>query len=196
VNIIPGHELPLVDPYVSSGVRVLEFGDKRNPNGLYRTWYESRGAVYTCTDINGRNGAIAQDVRLPFDFGQFDLVTNFGFSEHVSVQAPFWQNAYNATAVGGVFVGTLPKPNHWLHHGWSYWHPSDAFYREWAVANHLEVVTLHDCGPGDPAKRMWGYVLRKTVDAPHVWKDAFNALFWRNPNWDIPTDDTGHYGDA
>jgi len=196
VNIIPGHELPLVDPYVSSGVRVLEFGDKRNPNGLYRTWYESRGAVYTCTDINGRNGAIAQDVRLPFDFGQFDLVTNFGFSEHVSVQAPFWQNAYNATAVGGVFVGTLPKPNHWLHHGWSYWHPSDAFYREWAVANHLEVVTLHDCGPGDPAKRMWGYVLRKTVDAPHVWKDAFNALFWRNPNWDIPTDDTVHYGDA
>ena len=194
--IIPAHELPLIAPYATQGARVLEHGNKKNPSGIYRDWYESRGCAYKSIDINGRDGAIAQDVRQPFDFGQFDVVTNFGFSEHVSVQAPFWQNAYNALAVGGVFVGTLPKPNHWLHHGWSYWHPSEAFYREWAVANHLEVVTLHDCGPGDPAKRMWGYVLRKTADAPHVWGASFDALFWRNPNWDIPTDDTVHYGAA
>jgi len=194
VNIIPTHEIPLIGPYVSHGTRVLEFGDKRNPSGLYRDWYESRGAVYTCTDINGRNGAIKQDVRLPFDFGKFDLVTNFGFSEHVSVQRPYWENAYNALEVGGIFAGTTPKPNHWLHHGWSYWHPSESFYLEWAEANSMEVVTLVDCGPGDPSKRMVGYVLRKLTDAEHVWLPEFNALFWRNRNWDIPQDDTVHYG--
>ena len=194
--IIPAHELPLIDPYVSEGVRVLEFGDKRNPNGLYRTWYESRGAVYTCTDINGRNGAIAQDVRLPFDFGQFDVVTNFGFSEHVSVQAPFWQNAYNATAVNGLMVGTLPKPHHWPHHGWSYWHPMEEFYWEWAELNGMEVLALHDCGPGDPIKRMWGFAMRRLTKAEHLWQPRLGSRFWKNPNWQIPADDTVYYGAA
>lgn len=193
---IPAHELPVLEPYVSHGTRVLEFGDKRNPSGLYRTWYESRGAVYLSTDINGRNGAIKQDVRLPFDFGKFDLVTNFGFSEHVSVQAPFWANCYNATEVGGVMVGTTPQPNHWLHHGWSYWHPSETFFREWAEANQLDILQLEQCGPGDKQKKMWGYALKRTSDAAHVWLPAFDGMFWRNPNWVIPKDATVYYGAA
>lgn len=196
MNIIPAHELPLVEPYVYQGVRVLEFGDKRNPSGLYRDWYESRGCEYTCVDINGRNGAIGLDVREPFDLGQFDVVTNWGFSEHVSVQRPFWENAYTVTAVEGVMVGTTPKPHNWPHHAWSYWHPSETFFYEWAEANGLEVEQLVDCGPGDPIKRMVGYVLRRTTDEPHVWKPDFDQMFWRNPNFQIPKDKKVHYGAA
>lgn len=191
--IIPAHEWPLLEPY-AKGVSILEFGDKRNPSGLYRTQYVENKCSYTCVDINGRNGALGLDVRRPFDVGRFDLVTNFGFSEHVSKQAPFWANAHKALRVGGHHVGTLPKPNHWLHHGWSYWHPHEAFYQAWADVNGYEVVTLVDCGPGDPAKRMWGYVLKKVADLPHAWH--FDSLFWRNPNWEIPADEAVFYGAA
>lgn len=194
--IIPAHELPLLEPYAVDGVRVLEFGNKKNPSGLYRTWYEAAGCRYVSVDINARDGAIGLDVRKPFDLGRFGLVTNFGFSEHVSVQQPFWANAHHALAVGGYHVGTLPKPHHWLHHGWSYWHPQEAFFHAWAEANGYAVQILRDCGPGDPAKRMWGYVLKRQTDAPHVWRPEFDALFWKNPNWDIPKDDTVHYGAA
>lgn len=194
--IIPAHELPLLEPYATQGARVLEHGNKKNPSGIYRDWYEARGCAYTSLDINGRDGAIKQDVRQPFDFGRFDVVTNFGFSEHVSVQAPFWRNAYNATAVGGVMVGTLPKPHHWPHHGWSYWHPMEEFYREWAELNGMEILALHDCGPGDPIKRMWGFVMRRLTHADHVWRPRLAALFWKNPNWQIPDDDTVYYGAA
>ncbi len=194
--IIPAHELPLIEAYATHGARVLEHGNKKNPSGIYRDWYESRGCTYTSLDINGRNGAIKQDVRLPFDLGQFDVVTNFGFSEHVSVQAPFWQNAYNATAVNGLMVGTLPKPHHWPHHGWSYWHPMEEFYREWADLNGMEILTLEDCGPGDPIKRMWGFVMRRLTKAEHVWQPRLGSRFWKNPNWQIPADDTVYYGAA
>jgi len=194
--IIPAHELPLIDPYANDGVRVLEFGNKKNPEGIYRDWYTGRGCTYVSVDINGRDGALKADVRKPFNFGRFGLVTNFGFSEHVSVQRPFWLNAHNALAVGGVHVGTLPKPNHWLHHRWSYWHPMAEFFTAWAQANDYEVVDVHDCGPGDPTKRMWGYVLRKLSDGQHVWLAEFDRLFWKNPTWEIPRDETVHYGAA
>lgn len=196
MTILPAHELPLIEPYAQAGARVLEAGDKRNSSGLYRAWYESRGCAYTCVDINGRNGAVALDFRRPFDLGRFDIATNFGVSEHCSRQRPFWANFHNALEVGGVHVGTLPKPQHWLHHGWSYWHPTEEFFAAWTAANGYQCVWLADCGPGDPAKRMWGYVLRKVSDQPHEWPAEFDRLFWRNPNWDIPADDAVHYGAA
>ena len=191
-SIIPAHEFPLVDPYVKSGVSVLEFGDKRNPSGIYRDWYLSRGASYVSVDINGRHGAHALDVRQPFDLGTFDVVTNFGFSEHVSVQRPYWENAYNALAVGGVFVGTTPQPGHWLMHGWSYWHPMKEFFPAWAQANGMEILSVEDVGPGHPEKRMWGYAIKKIAAVQHSW--GFDHLIWRNPNWEIPKDNTVFFG--
>jgi len=190
---IPAHELPLLEPYIHLGVRVLEFGDKRNPSGLYRDWYEARGATYQCVDINGRNGAFALDVRKRFNLGAFDVVTNWGFSEHVSVQRPFWDNAYYALEVGGVFVGTTPKPEHWQHHAWSYWHPTREFFELWARLNAMEVLVLKDCGPGPRDKRMYGYVMRKSRAGEHIWPSD-TTLFWRNPNWEIPADDKVFYG--
>lgn len=196
MSIIPAHELPFLEPFVAEGVRVLEFGDKRNPSGLYRDWYVEQGCVYTSVDINNRNGAIGLDVRQPFDLGEFDVVTNWGFSEHVSVQKPFWENAYNSMGEGGVFVGTTPKPDHWLNHAWSFWHPKEEFFLAWAEANGMEILMLDDCGPGDPAKRMWGYAIQRWDDAPHVWLPEFDGLFWRNPNWRIPKDGHVDYGAA
>ena len=192
MSIIPAHELPFIEPYALDGCSILEFGDKRNPSGLYKDWYELRGCEYISVDINGRNGAIKQDVRHKFDFGIYDVVTNWGFSEHVSVQEPYWENAHRACAVGGVMVGTLPKPNHWPHHGWSYWHPMEEFYWAWAEANGYSILQLEDCGPGDPIKRMWGFAMQKERDGAHQW--SFDKLFWRNPNWEIPADDVVHYG--
>lgn len=192
---IPAHELPLIDPHAVPGAQVLEFGDKRNPSGLYREWYTARGCDYQCIDINGRHGAHAIDVRAPFDLGQFDVVTNFGFSEHVSEQAPFWRNHYAATKVGGVMVGTTPLPGEWVNHAWSYWHPSREFYEAWAHLNALEVVTLITCGPPHRGlQSMIGYVLRRTLDRPHRWSDGLDRMLWRNRANEIPRDGKVLYG--
>jgi hypothetical protein len=193
VTDIPAHELPLMAPHAIAGARVLEFGDKRNPSGVYRTWYEARGCEYVCVDINGRHGAHPIDVRKAFSLGQFDLVTNWGFSEHVSVQRPFWDNAHHHIRPGGHLVGTTPKPHEWLNHGWSYWHPMREFFEAWAEANRMQIVSLEECGPPHRGlASMWGFVLRRTTDAGHVWRPEFDGLFWRNTAWEIPVNGTVH----
>ena len=107
--------------------RVLELGNKGNVTGLYRHWYEDRGCYYRCIDWNGKDGAFVWDMRHPLsvqhDMGEdlFDVVTNFGFSEHVTEQEAVWRNMHDALEVGGMMAICLPTPPHWESHG--YWQP-------------------------------------------------------------------------
>ncbi len=61
-------------------------GDDPNRPPFASTFYESLGIVYQCIDMAGDNGAIQTDLSkvmsLDSEF-KFDLVTDFGTSEHV-----------------------------------------------------------------------------------------------------------------
>jgi hypothetical protein len=136
---IPADEMQAIGDV--RGLRVLELGNKKNRTGLYRDWYLAQGAAeYVSVDWNGKDGAIAHDMRTELDLGlePFDVVTNLGFTEHVTEQEGVWRNIHNATKAGGSISCCLPFPYHgyektrpnWERHG--YWQPTLEWM--WALA--------------------------------------------------------------
>jgi hypothetical protein len=139
-DILPDHELKLVTPV--AGKTMLELGNKRNGRGVYKTYFQHLGIEHTSVDLNGKDGALPKDLQKPLGLGQFDIVTNFGTTEHVERQEPAWRNI--AKASGGVFVSTTPLPGDWGWHG--RWYPTEDFYRSFAELNGFEIERMYvDC---------------------------------------------------
>jgi hypothetical protein len=71
-------------------------------------------------DLNGLDGA------LPLDLGKkisgydayFDIVTDFGTSEHVYSQYWVFRNVYEFLKIGGIALHTLPLVGYWPKHGY------------------------------------------------------------------------------
>jgi hypothetical protein len=139
---IPRDELDVLSPY--RGGPVLEFGNKKNSSGTYRDWYTAHGCkTYVCIDWNGEDGALDIDCTEPFKLSpsNWSVVTNFGFSEHVTDQPAFWENIHNNTPITGIMCGVTPAPGHWPHHG--ILQPSLQFYKRLAHLNGYDVTKLY-----------------------------------------------------
>lgn len=126
-------DLPPMAPFT-----VLEFGNKKNSTGNYSEWYKEKGClIYKCIDWNGKDGALPLDVNYslcPDDIGyEADVVTNFGFSEHVTNQESFWRNNHNLCKLNGAMSGVTPAPGYWPKHG--ILQPTLEFYAAIAEAN-------------------------------------------------------------
>lgn len=141
--------------------KILEFGNKKNLTGLYKNWYEAKAkyVTYISTDINGLDGAIQWDVTksIPESIlskGPFDLVTNFGFSEHVQTdkgQETFWKHAHELVAMHGKLAIVLPRPGFWKDHGkkvgWpGIYYPYESFYTNFAEANGYIIEDMWTSG--------------------------------------------------
>jgi len=123
VTQLPPDELHTLEPLLKS-FTLIEFGNKKNSTGTYRDFYRANGCTaYASIDWNGRDGAHKLDCNYSLhhtDVGfeaPADIVTNFGFSEHVSDQPSFWRNNHTFVAVGGVMCGVTPCPGDWPTHG-------------------------------------------------------------------------------
>lgn len=114
-NPIPEDEQRIIFPLV--GNRMLELGNKKNPDGVYKTYFESIGIDHTSIDTNGQDGALPLDLRKPINLDPFDMVTNIGTTEHVSDQKGVWENIHNLTKVGGVIASLTPMEGDWWWHG-------------------------------------------------------------------------------
>jgi hypothetical protein len=139
---IPEDELQALPPMDSiKGFTVIELGNKKNQTGVYREAYVAAGAEYNCLDWNAQDGAIAVDLgnELPEKYhGHADLVTNFGFTEHVYTdQIECWNNvARLSSKVGCHLAIVMPMPGHWEHHG--VYQPEPRWYGEWLLKNGYE----------------------------------------------------------
>ncbi len=172
---IRAFEWELWKPYIFKGVRILELGNKKNANGVYKHYLESGGCFHVSIDINGQDGALPIDLRgcvradlafrnLPTEY---DVLTNSGVTEHVeSEQIAAWRNCYELVRVGGVQIHVVPAAGHWMRHG--YFHPKEEFYRRMALLNDMEVVFL-DQYKWTPGKVLTRAVLRKRHNREFVY---------------------------
>lgn len=102
-------------------------------------YFIKRGCSYLAVDApreaERREHVLGIDLNRTFDIGQFDIVTNFGTSEHVFNQAAVFESIHNACRVGGYMVHAVPCAMRW--HGlFGY---TDKFFTELARANGYEV---------------------------------------------------------
>lgn len=67
----------------------------------------------------------------------WDIVTNFGTSEHVFNQFAFMKNCHDLTKPGGISLHALPVASG-MDHGFFNYHPT--FFRSLAIANDYEIL--------------------------------------------------------
>lgn len=138
-NPLPKDEWSILNPLV--GTTMLELGNKKNPDGVYKKYFESIGIEHISIDWNGQDGALKLDLRKPLDLNQqFDMLTNFGTTEHVSDQAAVWENIHNLIKIGGVLISMTPLEGDWWWHGEYY--PRKEFFYEFAKTGY-EIERLY-----------------------------------------------------
>jgi len=103
------------------GLRMCELGNQYMRFGRYKTakqYFESLGVDHTSIDMNGRDGALKYDLSKPIsDFEEyFDIVTNFGTSEHVENQERCFDNIDRMCRVGGAMIHAVPLKGAYKHH--------------------------------------------------------------------------------
>ena len=136
-------EWRLLDPL--HGESMLELGNKRNGDAIYKQYFESLGYRHVSVDWNGLDGALDRDLRIPLwpELGQFDMLTNIGTSEHVGTtlaeQGECWRNIHHLVKTGGIYCGLNPYPDgqSWWWHG--DWYPTPEFMTSFAQANNWEI---------------------------------------------------------
>lgn len=104
---------------------VVELGDQIWKSDLdirypAKKYYENLNVLeHVSIDINGLNGALKLDLNkdLPMEFhNRFDIVTNYGTSEHVSNQSSVFKNIHNLCKENGIMIHVVPYINNWPKH--------------------------------------------------------------------------------
>jgi hypothetical protein len=141
------------------------------------------GFEYKALDIFDAFNTILFDLNIhqPSDFlrNNFDLVTNFGTTEHIINQYLAMKSIHDFTKIGGLIYHDLPMSGYHQHGYFSY---NPLFFEHLAQANDYEIVMQHyskggavtappvmsENGYPDASYHDFGieFILRKTSDAP------------------------------
>ena len=116
------------------------YGDGAVPKpDAQATFYSIFGATdYRSLDLTDPRADFALDLNHPLpDIGKFDVVTDFGTSEHVFNIGQSFANIHNLLKSGGVALLTLPSYGY-IDHGFYNIHP--CAYLDMAKANAYEIV--------------------------------------------------------
>ena len=128
--------------FVSS---ITEKAPKSNPLTT-QEFYEALGiSDYACIDVNGENDALVYDLNTDImqNYGiekTYDLVTNFGTTEHIFNQYQCFKNMHDLLKVGGLAIHILPFEGY-LNHGYFNYQP--AFFIDLGLANSYELVGIY-----------------------------------------------------
>ncbi len=163
---------------------VIELGaqnlyDKAYPEKVYAKdfYVYELNMLYQCIDLNGDNLALKVDLEKPIKpFGQFDLVTDFGTSEHIQNLHQCWTTIHSLCKVGGMIICENPKVDNWEGHGYNY--RTKRFYEQLAKAMDYQIIEIRE----EPAMGNeidgWNIccILKKLSDKTFVNKTQFNKF--------------------
>lgn len=112
------------------------------PYHIAKDYFVSLGVDHTSIDINEKDGAIFADLSKPITditlLNQFDVVTNYGTSEHVDNQYNCFMNIHNLLKKGGLFIHVLPKVGHWEGHCEYFYEPR--FYKKLSELSNYTII--------------------------------------------------------
>jgi 2-polyprenyl-3-methyl-5-hydroxy-6-metoxy-1,4-benzoquinol methylase len=133
---------------IGKKIRICELGDQRmkwHKDGIAKTFFLNNEALeHVSIDWNGKNGALKLDLRnqLIQDRPQwncyFDMITNFGTTEHIDGQFSAFKNIHELIKVDGLMIHTVPIVGGWKHHC-NYQYTTD-YFLNLAKASNYEVV--------------------------------------------------------
>jgi len=123
-------------------IMMAELGNQILPESPLRTakkYFQSLGVFHVSIDLNGNDGAEKLDLSKPLlQFrpewdGIFNIVTNFGTSEHIERgQWQTFRNMHDLCKDGGVMIHMVPLTGNWHKH--SHYYYTKQFFTELTAA--------------------------------------------------------------
>lgn len=150
---------------------------EENNGTLAHPYFEGLGLFVKTIDITGCQGAEVMDLREPLTIGEFDIITDYGTSEHVDGSyCQVHRNIHNACKVNGLIIHENPKTGHWPGHGCNY--VDMDFYRLLAETNGYEILELtEEYAMGNVTYGCnIAVVLRKVNNNPFISKKRFKSI--------------------
>lgn len=142
---------------------------------------EEHGFDHVSIDLNGHGGSRSLDLSTHLELGRtFDIVTDFGTSEHVSDIWQCLENVHRATRVGGLIAHVNPWPGNWPGHG--AWYRDEDFYRAYAALLGYRILDFRKIAACGNTTDGWNSacMLGKAHDAPFPPREVFNELPIKN----------------
>jgi hypothetical protein len=126
-----------------SGLVWCELGNQGYCKKPAKLMYRSKGVKHTSIDINGLDGALKLDLDYPVPTNlenKFDVVTNYGTSEHVTNQYSVFKNIHSMCKTKGIMIHGIPLIGNWPDHCRYYY--SEQFFKKLAEACGYTVLDL------------------------------------------------------
>jgi len=105
---------------VYPGLLWCELGNQRIDRKPAKNVYLEHGVdAHVAIDLNGKDGAMPLNLDDPVPFlfrDQFDVITNYGTSEHVNNQYQVFKNAHDMCKLNGIIINVVPREGHWPGH--------------------------------------------------------------------------------
>lgn len=169
------------------GLRMLELGDQNlyfDPHyGEYaKALFTKLGIDHTSVDLSAHEGgAVKMDLcqPIPLEYLEaFDVVTNFGTSEHCQNLYQVFKNINDACKVGGLIFHENPKTGSWPGHGFHYM--TQEFYKELAKRCGYEIVDLGEWPAMGNTTDGWNvYCVLRKKQPKFLAKKSFERLDFR-----------------
>lgn len=142
-------------------------------------WYKNKGIEYQCIDLNGENDSFVLDLSMVLPKHEpFDLVTDFGTSEHVKDSFyNCWLNKWNLCRVGGTIISENPMTGNWPGHGYNY--VTLEFYKGLSamIGCPIELGEHPAMGNATDGWNVWCIMKKNRED--FITEEQFNSLDWR-----------------
>ena len=174
--------------------RRFKHGKPKTGDGFYLTkdyFVDLKGiASFVSIDLNGRDGSLRLDLTKKIDIekinGPFNVITNFGTSEHVPKQYECFKNIHDLCEIGGIVYHVVPRVGNWDGKGAGlpsphcpYYYDLD-FFQGLADLNDYEMITIkiwnHDHVLPKRAREECVCIYKKIKDQEFIDKEKFSKL--------------------
>jgi hypothetical protein len=132
-------------------LKICELGDQQfmscppfEESSWVNQYFKSIGQEIVTIDLNGNSGALMLDLGKEITdkslLNTFDIITNFGTSEHVENLYYCTKNIHNMAKQGCLVFNVSPHPDNWPLHGFHFL--GMPFYEELAKVCNYQIVDL------------------------------------------------------
>ncbi|MFA5085966.1 MAG: hypothetical protein WC482_06340 [Candidatus Omnitrophota bacterium] len=172
-----------------NGIRMLELGNQSFTDEcllkyrdvirgkIAKDYFSRLGFNHISIDITGLDGSVALDLNKVISdknfIRQFDVVTNFGTSEHVDNQYNCFLNIHNFCKENGFFIHEVPEAGYWPGH--SHYYYSRDFFRILAKESGYEIIELIPVDIPPNGNEIF-CLMKKNGHQPFIDKDRFESI--------------------
>ena len=148
----------------------------------FKSYLEKIGVSHTSIDLNGKHGSLQKDITGDLKYlGKFDILTNFGSSEHVaplSTQYKCFKNFHQLCKVGGYMIHYVPPVGKWINHAPAHYY--NDFFIQLGKANNYKTIYYEEMD----VSNLISIIFQKQEDNTFMEEKDFPLKYikWKNNN--------------